>query len=400
MLNKNEDVNESGSESLETTIKKIFYYNSLDADTKSFLLESEEEIDFIVKQSGWKIGHILLKVKDRLPHGDFGTWLDNRWGWTDRTAQSMMNIARSFKSEIISDLFPRQVQNLLASTSTPESAMEEAISRAEDGEKPTHAQVKELVEAKKAIAGLENKIASLESQLPTEVVLLQIEKLKADLETALTKPAKLIIEQEQALVETNEVNRRLQDQIETLEQTLSAAATKPPEMKIVEKVVEKIPGDYESLKEQRDALNVEIVTLQKKIKSNTKTHNDEVDFKVNAKVKELRGTIAEREHHLAQVKGEIAKLYIVRSQLDSDVGDIAASQETCKIVRQRLLEIALALHNLLDDHIIHPDCEADIEHLCRSMEDGAADFRRYLNQRPGGKTVEILKDGYAIGIVR
>ncbi|MEI6313970.1 MAG: DUF3102 domain-containing protein [Syntrophus sp. (in: bacteria)] len=397
-------VEENEKVPMETILNmQHFDYSLIEEHDRDFLIGKEVSIKQRTSQTIIENGRDLLEAKARVGHDNFLVWLAGCFPWSQRTAYNMMQVAENIKVATVATLENIQLKALylLAAPSTPESAREEAISRAEDGEKLTHAQVKELVDAKKAIAGLENKISSLESQLPSEAVLSQIEKLKADLEAALTKPTKLIIEQEQALAETNEVNRRLQDQIETLEQTLSAAATKPAEVKIVEKVVEKIPGDYESLKEQRDALNVEIVTLQKKIKSITKTHNDEVDFKVNAKVNELRGTIAEREHHLEEVKGEIAKLYVVRRQLDSEVGDIAASQDTCKIVRQHLLEIALALHDLLDDHSVHPDCADDIEDLCAEMEKGAEDFRLYLNRRHKDKTtddniIDVGNDGLAI----
>jgi len=38
------------------------------------------------------------------------------------TSQKMMNIARNFKSAQSADLFPRKVQSLLSTPSTPETA--------------------------------------------------------------------------------------------------------------------------------------------------------------------------------------------------------------------------------------------------------------------------------------
>lgn len=335
-----------------------FDYSLVEEQDGDFLRGKEIAIKQRTSHAIIENGRDLLEAKARVGHGNFLAWIQGCFPWSQRTARRMMEVAENIKCGKLANLADMgnihlSALYLLAQPSTPEAAREEAIARVEGGESLTHAQAKELIEAKKIISNLKGTIKALEAQIPTTDVLAQIDKLKVDLGNAVNKPAEV-------------------------------------------KVVEKIPSDYESLKEQRDALNVEIVTLQKKIKSITKNHNDEVDSKVNAKIGELRGSVAERERHLEQVKNEIDKLYVVRNQLDSDVGDIAASQETCKIVRRCLLEISIALHNLLDDHSIHPDCERDIEDLCEEMVNGAVDFRRYLNNRPGGETVEVSTNAISI----
>lgn len=38
----------------------------------------------------------LLGAKERLPHGQFGHWIESEFGWSHRTANYMMSAARRF----------------------------------------------------------------------------------------------------------------------------------------------------------------------------------------------------------------------------------------------------------------------------------------------------------------
>jgi len=51
------------------------------------------------------VGRQLQAVKDALPHGYFGHWIDQEFGMSDRTARNLMSVAAHFgKTEIVSDL--------------------------------------------------------------------------------------------------------------------------------------------------------------------------------------------------------------------------------------------------------------------------------------------------------
>lgn len=39
------------------------------------------------------IGRDLIEVKETLPHGAFGSWLQAEFGWSDRTARRLMAVA-------------------------------------------------------------------------------------------------------------------------------------------------------------------------------------------------------------------------------------------------------------------------------------------------------------------
>lgn len=103
-----------------------------------------------------------------------------------------MQIAREFKSPPsgVLENFHKKALITLSSPSVPESAREEAIERAESGEKITHEKAKELADAHKLIkeqadeirkreeqmSELLDQIGKLRSQLPTEDVKKQIDQ--------------------------------------------------------------------------------------------------------------------------------------------------------------------------------------------------------------------------------
>lgn len=114
-----------------------FNYDDLDPETRIIVQQRTSEIKAIARQTAQgvlDIGAKLAEVKDRLGHGRFGYWLDQEFGWSDRTARSFMAAARSFKTEIISDLsIAPTALVMLASPSVPEAARQQALQLATNG---------------------------------------------------------------------------------------------------------------------------------------------------------------------------------------------------------------------------------------------------------------------------
>jgi hypothetical protein len=95
-----------------------------------------------------EIGRLLVESKKLAGHGNWLSWLEKEFGWTDKTAENFMNVARfsAGKIETVSNLnLPMRGLYLLAAPSTPETATQEVISRAEAGEPVTLNTVKEIV---------------------------------------------------------------------------------------------------------------------------------------------------------------------------------------------------------------------------------------------------------------
>lgn len=132
----------------------VFHYSELDPGTAAFVEGRTSEIRVLVRRSATditEIGGKLIQVKERIGHGLFGVWLEQEFGWTDRTAQRFMNVAERFgKSDNLSDLtIAPSALYLLAAPSTPEAAVEEALSQAEGGAAVTYTRTREIVERHK-----------------------------------------------------------------------------------------------------------------------------------------------------------------------------------------------------------------------------------------------------------
>ena len=125
-----------------TGTSTAFDYDELDDETRDLVNQRTSEIKRLTKrvaQDIVAIGQKLIEVKDALGHGHFGEWLLCEFEWTERTAQRFMSVADTFKSDNLSDLpIATSALYLFASPSTPDSAREEALSRARNGETITH----------------------------------------------------------------------------------------------------------------------------------------------------------------------------------------------------------------------------------------------------------------------
>lgn len=95
-------------------------------------------------------GKHLLAVKELLPHGAWGDWLETEFHMSDSTAQSLMNIARRFgaNSQPVGNL-SYSVLAMLTSKSVPEAAVNEVIQRSQAGETVTKATAKAVIETHK-----------------------------------------------------------------------------------------------------------------------------------------------------------------------------------------------------------------------------------------------------------
>lgn len=95
-----------------------------------------------------EIGRLLTECKDEIEHGGWLPWLKAEFGWSEWTARCYVSIYKSsqFGSVTTSDLnLPIKSLYLLSSPSTPESARNEVIARAEAGERLKHDEVARIV---------------------------------------------------------------------------------------------------------------------------------------------------------------------------------------------------------------------------------------------------------------
>lgn len=155
-----------------------FDYASLEADIALQVQKAVHRIRQTVKRTLEDlivVGKDLLEVKAALPHGQFGHWLHAEFGWTERTARNFMTVALRFgpKTEMISDLhIAPTAAYLLAAPSASHEAFEEALQRAEDGERITISVARELLDNRKKNSNGQKRES--ETNLPTGKLLGQL----------------------------------------------------------------------------------------------------------------------------------------------------------------------------------------------------------------------------------
>lgn len=127
----------------------LFDYSTLDTHTRVFVETRTAEIKVLVKRSAEdlvEIGRMVTEVKAHLGHGNFSAWREAEFRWSERTTQNLMAIYEKFKSANFADMhIATSAMYVLAAPSTPEDALQEAIERAENGERITHSLAKEIV---------------------------------------------------------------------------------------------------------------------------------------------------------------------------------------------------------------------------------------------------------------
>ena len=128
-------------------VRKEFDYSSLDDDSRQFIQQQTGEIRGLMKRTAQgivEIGQKLIEVKEKLGHGRFLGWLQAEFAWTDETARRFMNVAQEIgQIPQVVDFAPSALY-ILAAPSTPKTAREEAIARAEAGEPITYTTAKEI----------------------------------------------------------------------------------------------------------------------------------------------------------------------------------------------------------------------------------------------------------------
>lgn len=140
---------------------KTFDYGQLDGASWKFVQDARDEIRRLGKQTAENIiaiGRHLTEVKERLPYGQYGAWLEAEFpSWSERHARRFMNSYALVTSDIMAEVseadLPKLLENLsptamyaLAEPSTPNSAREEVVDRVVRGEILPPKEVKEIVD--------------------------------------------------------------------------------------------------------------------------------------------------------------------------------------------------------------------------------------------------------------
>jgi hypothetical protein len=199
-----------------------FNYEMLPEKDRDFVLGKEQVIKNRTTMMVLENGRDLISVKERIGHGLFSKWVEHCFPWKIRTAEKMMNVVLNFKYAETAhlDSFHKEALYLLAASSTPESAREEAIEKVEQGETITHRDAKALIESHKRIEKLEAELKEALSKNAEFGNLELIQKLETELEQERNKPARELIREVEPsdYQQLKQERKQLQDQIKNLKE--------------------------------------------------------------------------------------------------------------------------------------------------------------------------------------
>jgi hypothetical protein len=131
-------------------------YGALDADIAEAAKKAASRIRTRTQDAIMQNGKDLLRIKAKLPHGEFGKWIKAEFGMSNSTAQNYMNAAELVdKNPTVAILPPATLYNLGAK-GTPAEVVETVSAKIASGTPPKPAEVVDLItkakEAKQATA--------------------------------------------------------------------------------------------------------------------------------------------------------------------------------------------------------------------------------------------------------
>lgn len=141
----------------EIQTASTFDYGALDVEARIVVQqktgEIHERVD-TVRRSVIEVGQRLIEVKVLLKHGQYGDWLRAEFGWSQDTAERMVNVARLARQipqiAEFEDQIARSALTVLAKPSTPPAAVQEVVELAEKGVDVTHALAQEVIDEHKS----------------------------------------------------------------------------------------------------------------------------------------------------------------------------------------------------------------------------------------------------------
>jgi len=246
------------------------------------LISLTAEIKFYVQQWGQntiEIGKRLIAAKELVAHGEWGKWLEENFNLSQSTAQRFIKCAERFgKSATLQDLNYSQMVQLL---SLSESETEKFIAEKSAEGKP----VEEMT-----VKNLREEVAKWKADY---------DKQKSEVENLFAEKSALEDDKKRLNEERDETQKQLAEMAEKSASLQSENAKLQDELKNqkpVEKIVEKLPEDYEPLLAEKAELQGKIAQLEKELKEKPIEVQVPADYEKNKKqLAELQAQFEEME---------------------------------------------------------------------------------------------------------
>ena len=267
------------------------------------------------------------KLLTEFEHGLWMKWLEAKC-IHQKQAERWMRITGELPNSTPMSNSVIKVLSLLAQDSTPESARQEVIDKAENGEKVTYADAQELVKTMREIESLEIQLKATRSQMASLSAINQIAVLQQKLK-----------EKMEAVV--NDVE------------------------------VEKIPDDYESLQREHASLTAEIVKMEAE-------KDKAVMNGVKAEINKLDKVILEKQNLVESIESRVNELREARRQIDKNVEIEEAYKAADKEITAALYRVAIVLKDVLEDYPMPEKFEQRFKKYAVEMQNGINYINSYF----------------------
>lgn len=252
IIDVNYEINEANGELEDKSTEQL-------CQEANGLYQQMEAVGNVALMMAASAGHRLLIVKERLPHGEFGTWCDNNLDFSQSKANKMMQLAKrsSDENSIFSNSYTctnLSISKAFALLSASDDVAKEVI----ESENINDMTVTEL---KAEIANLKARNNELEADTN------EIEKLKNRIAELESEQSESEISVEELTAKDDEI-KRLKEKLE--KEKAKAKAAKNNTEDAVKEAVDKYKAEYEkekaeAVKEGKEKLQAAYTEAEKTI---------------------------------------------------------------------------------------------------------------------------------------
>lgn len=284
----------------------------------------QNDVQQYAAQGALKIGERLCEAKELLGHGEFGPWLKDEFGWTDRTAQKLMAVYREFgdsqkslfgpgiNAKTYSDL---PVSKLYLLISVPESEREEFVKENDIAEISVREMEKLLKEKKEAEENARESADALE-KLNGKYDALQAALRQASADSAAAQE-ELERKAAAAREEGRAAAKQLAEEVNTaklnVREAEAARKKAEEELQATQAEAERYKAESEKLRENSEVPEEKLRELEEKYKEKLKA--------AEAQAKLNDPTVAVFRVHFDAAQKEFAQMLELINAMDEERGE-------------------------------------------------------------------------------
>ena len=296
-----------------------------------------------IRSGVYEIGRLLCEAKERVPHGEWGTWLAENVEYSDSTAQNLMRIYRELsdgqvdmltgktQAELFAGLDYSQMLEVLKLPKSERARLAEENDLSGMSAREVKALVKEKKELEKKLSEKNGEISELISEKESA------EKEAAEHKATAERAEKARSEAEKAAKTAEKVGKA---QLKELQKELDELKKAPPAAEVSAEDIERIKAEAVSEVEKKHKAELEQIRFDGERRS--KEIKAEAEAEANKRIEELKAKYAAANDDTVKVVSVyIDELNDILSKI-SDKVDTASPEVASKLkgALSRLLSTA------------------------------------------------------------